>query len=134
MRPAAAAAAGSPGSTPAITSRSATRSGTVRAIGPAGSRASYRPIMPARETRSEERRVGEEGRSRWAPDPLKKKKERAGVADRADDLAQGQLRDDPRHRTPAPFPGQVGPNVCEGRSDQPVDARPEPATAQTSSV
>src|SRR2546430_14487437 len=25
--------------------------------------------------RSEERRVGEEGRSRWSPDPLKKKKE-----------------------------------------------------------
>src|SRR2546427_13004237 len=36
------------------------------------------PIAPRR---SEERRVGEEGRSRWAPDSLKKKKRRKEMRD-----------------------------------------------------
>src|SRR2546422_9632548 len=43
-------------------------------------------MMKAVGVRSEERRVGEEGRSRWAPDYLKKKKTEALVADvRMDD-------------------------------------------------
>src|SRR2546430_12639101 len=46
--------------------------------GPRGPRAHARRIRAVarhrRMIRSEERRVGEEGRSRWSPDPLKKKK------------------------------------------------------------
>src|SRR2546430_3863120 len=35
-----------------------------------------RARLASRERRSEERRVGEEGRSRWSPDHLKKKKKK----------------------------------------------------------
>src|SRR5256885_12866671 len=43
-------------------------------------RSASRPSMsPVVTRRSEERRVGEEGRSRWAPDHLKKKKDRLGM-------------------------------------------------------
>src|SRR3989449_9487694 len=48
-------------------------------IQPAAEPAYYAKIISPRtpdDTRSEKRRVGEEGRSRWAPYPLKKKKNR----------------------------------------------------------
>src|SRR2546429_7631688 len=39
----------------------------------------YSSTSTSVENRSEERRVGEEGRSRWAPDHLKKKKKKKSV-------------------------------------------------------
>src|SRR2546422_9595950 len=43
----------------------------IRALAAAGF-AGYRPLRGLKDARTEERPVGEEGRSRWAPDHLKK--------------------------------------------------------------
>src|SRR2546430_15674207 len=58
------------------------RKGATRAFGPGHPdvpepfRAVGQPVLIGGAMRSEERRVGEEGRSRWGPDHLKKKKEK----------------------------------------------------------